>query len=87
MNRWEFLQLKCSIPSGSKVYYFQETSVKLVYLEGLSTDIGIIPEPTAITEATERVQELINVSYINGIRSFIIFCPTWGKTNPIRISN
>lgn len=69
------------------VYYFQETSVKLVYLEDLSTGIGIIPEPTAITGATERVQELTNVSYTNGIRSFIIFCPIWGKTNPIRISN
>lgn len=63
MNRGEFLQLKCSIPSGSKVYYFQESSVKLVYLEDLSTGIGIIPEATAITGLTDRVQELTDVSY------------------------
>lgn len=38
-------------------YCFQETSVKLVYLEDLSTGIGIsiIPEPIAITGAIERV--------------------------------
>lgn len=89
MNRYEFLQLKCSIPSGSKVYvyYFQETSVKLVYFEDLSTGICIIPEPTTITGATERVHELTNISYINGIRSFTVFCPTQGKTTSIRISN
>lgn len=45
------------------VYYFQETSVKLVYLEDLSTGIGIIPEAIAITGLTERVQELTDVSY------------------------
>lgn len=66
------------------VYYFQETPVKLVYLEDLSTGIGNIPEPTAITGAIERVQELKTVSYTNGIRSFIVLCPTKQipKTNP-----